>query len=165
MKSEISNRSITLRPAGPDDELFLYELYCSTRSEELAAWNWPEEQQEAFLQMQFRARQQHYRNQEADDRIILLGERPVGRITVIRTEPEIRLADVALLPADRNSGLGSALIRELQAETAATNRPLRLHVLVSSPAGRLYERLGFSAVSSDGMYRLMEWLPKNAAAT
>ena len=32
--------NVSLRPVEADDHPFLYELYCSTRQEELAAWGW-----------------------------------------------------------------------------------------------------------------------------
>ena len=40
---------------------FLYRVYASTRYEELAPAGWPPEQVEAFLRMQFRAQDTHYR--------------------------------------------------------------------------------------------------------
>ena len=39
---------INCRRARPDDESFLYELYASTRSEEMADWGWDTAQQEFF---------------------------------------------------------------------------------------------------------------------
>ena len=82
MNTEHRNLSFSLRPVQPDDEAFLYALYGSTRAEEMAAWNWSEAQQEAFLRLQFSAWQQQFRQQSAlsDDRIILIGEQPGGRI-------------------------------------------------------------------------------------
>ncbi|HZS06620.1 MAG TPA: GNAT family N-acetyltransferase [Blastocatellia bacterium] len=151
----------TLRPARPDDVPFLYELYCSTRAEEVAAWGWGTEQRETFLKMQFGAQQRGYRQfAGADHRLILLGGRPVGRILVSRSAQEIRLADIALLPENRNCGIGSLLIRELQAEAKETGKPLRLRVITFNRAARLYERLGFSLVASDGSHCQMEWLPE-----
>ena len=46
---------INCRRARPDVESFLYELYASTRSEEMAGWGWDTAQQEFFLNMQFTA--------------------------------------------------------------------------------------------------------------
>lgn len=167
MDTDHRHPSFSLRPTQPDDEAFLYELYCSTRAEEMAAWGWGEAQQEAFLRLQFSAWQQQFRHQSAqsDDRIILIDERPAGRIIVIRTEPEIRLADIALLPEHRHRGIGSALIAGLQHEAQAARKPLRLHVLASNEAVRLYERLGFVHCGGNEAYLLMEWLPKTDAAT
>ncbi|MGH9841960.1 MAG: GNAT family N-acetyltransferase [Blastocatellia bacterium] len=152
---------VTQRPAYSDDEAFLLELYSSTRAEEVAAWGWEKAQQEGFLKMQFLARQQAYQWQypEADHRIILLGERPIGQIIVARLETEIRLVDIALRPEHRGTGLGTALILELLDEALRTGRPVRLSVERANRARRLYERLGFACTGDDGMYFTMEWRP------
>lgn len=148
-------------PAGPADQEFLFQVYAGTRKAEVSAWGWNEAQQEAFLRMQFHARNQSYEWQypDADHRIILHNGRPAGRLLVNRTEQEIRLVDIGLLPEHRGAGLGSALIQELQAEAAEAARPLRLRVDKSNPALRLYERLGFVITGENEMAYAMEWLP------
>ena len=152
--------SASLRPASADDEPFLFELYAGTRAEELDAWGWNEAQREAFLRMQFRAQQQSYRMSYpgAEHGVIVLEGNPVGRVIVNRTEGELLIVDIALLPECRGSGIGTALIKDLLAEAAETDRRVRLHVLLTNAkARRLYERLGFSEVSDNGVFALMEW--------
>jgi len=152
----------TQRPVEPEDERFLYELYCSTRAEEIAQWGWGAEQRELFLQMQFRAQSQHFSRLAGSgvDRLILRSDCPIGRLLVWRGEHEIRLVDIALLPAYRNQGIGKTLLLKLQEEAAAAHLPLTLHVLEGSRAVHLYERLGFALVSQEGPYWLMSWVPK-----
>jgi ribosomal protein S18 acetylase RimI-like enzyme len=150
---------INARGAGPEDEGFLFELYASTRQEEMSGWGWGPEMRESFLKLQFRAQQQHYEMQMADidHRIILLDGRPVGRILVLRSEGEITLADIALLPEQRGAGIGASLIRELFDEGRKRGLPVRLHVLKSNRALRLYERMGFEVIGDTGMHFHMEW--------
>lgn len=89
--------SITLRAARTDDESFLYHLYAGARAEEMAAWGWDAARQEAFLSLQFRARQAHYGEYpNSDHQIILNDGQPIGRLFVSRLEDEIRLVDIAL---------------------------------------------------------------------
>jgi len=45
--------ALALRPAGPEDIAFLFRVYASTRTEELAPVPWSDEQKRAFLAMQF----------------------------------------------------------------------------------------------------------------
>jgi hypothetical protein len=72
---------VTLRPARPEDEPFLYDLYASTRAAELAALDWSSAQQEAFLSLQFRAQQAHYAEYpNADPQIIVEVDRAIGRL-------------------------------------------------------------------------------------
>jgi ribosomal protein S18 acetylase RimI-like enzyme len=148
---------LSLREATAADEEFLYEVYASTRVEELAGLGWDEQQKQAFIRMQFLARERTY--PRVDNRIIVLNDRAVGRILVERSEAEILLRDVALLTAYRNAGIGSRLVRDLIKEADAAGKPLRLHVLATSPAVRLYERLGFCRTGDDGTYLEMKWIP------
>src|SRR5215472_6852228 len=151
-----------LRPAVPDDEAFLYELYCSTRAHEIAAFGWDRAQQDAFLQLQFRGLQRHYQVQQldVDFRIILQDGRPIGQLIVMRSATEIRLADIALLPEYRGSGIGSRLIGDLFTEARGSGRPLTLHVEKTSRAVALYERLGFQRIDETGFHYKMEWQPE-----
>lgn len=136
----------TLRPVRAEDEPFLFDLYCSTRQAELAAWGWDPAQQAVFLRLQFQAHEQFYRTQgaAADQQIVLVAGEPVGRRIVLRGADEIRLADIALLPAWRNAGLGTTLIGQVLAEAAERGLPVRLRVALGNPAQRLYTRLGFA---------------------
>jgi len=153
---------VTLRPASPDDETFLYELYCSTRADEIAAFGWDRAQQDAFFRLQFRGLQRHYQVQQldVDSRIILQDGRPIGQLIVLRSDREIRLADIALLPEYRGSGIGSGLIGDLFVEARESRRPVTLHVEKSSRAVALYERLGFQRVDETGFHYKMEWQPE-----
>jgi ribosomal protein S18 acetylase RimI-like enzyme len=152
---------VTLRAVRPDDEAFLYQLYCSTRADEIAAFEWDPAQQEAFLQLQFRGQQRHYQVQqlEVDNRVIQHDEQPIGQLIVMRSDREIRLADISLLPEYRGAGIGTALISELFDEASESGRPVTLHVEKSSRAVGLYERLGFKRTSETGFHYKMEWLP------
>jgi GNAT superfamily N-acetyltransferase len=153
---------LSLRDATADDEEFLFEVYASTRMEELAGLGWDEQQKQAFIKMQFLARERTY--PRVDNRIIILNGRPAGRILVERNEKEILLRDIALLTAYRNGGVGSRLIQDLIAEAGVAEKPLRLHVLATSPAVRLYKRLGFSSTGGDGVYLEMMWIPSASNA-
>jgi ribosomal protein S18 acetylase RimI-like enzyme len=139
----------TLRPVGPDDEPFLRALFLAARPD-LAVLP------PALVDLQFRAQQASYARY-ADASIVQRDDAPVGRLIVHRAPDEIRLVDVALLPAHRGQGLGAALVGALQAEARASGRPLRLHVAADNPALRLYRRLGFAVVAEEPPYLRLEW--------
>src|SRR5918999_1398620 len=131
MKDEVKENSpsnaapsLALRPILPGDEQFLYEVYASTRADELAQVMWGEAQREAFLKMQLGARDRSYRMHytEIDDRIILSTGQRVGRFIVVRLEDELRLADIAVLPEHRRAGIGSVLIKDLMSEAGRFNK-------------------------------------------
>jgi ribosomal protein S18 acetylase RimI-like enzyme len=150
--------ALSNRPASPDDDEFLFQLYASTRAEEMAAWGWPPAQQETFLRMQFRARRQSYgaTYSGASHAILVSGDAPVGSAVVWRNPAEIRLVDIAFLPEHRNRGWGAQWISQLIREAAAAEIPLRLSVHRGNRAIRLYERLGFMPAGADPMYIEME---------
>lgn len=157
---------ISLRPAGPDDDEFLSKVYASTRAEEVAAWGWPQAQQDAFLKMQFNAQQQAYKWQfpEAQHSIILCDEARAGRLIVVRTDQEIRLTDIALLPEYRNAGAGTFFVKDLQAQAREAGLPARLRVAKTNLAARrLYERLDFAVTGESDTHFMMEWLPASRA--
>jgi ribosomal protein S18 acetylase RimI-like enzyme len=155
----ITPKAVTFRPVCPDDEAFLQEVYAGTRLDELAITPWDESQRRAFLRLQFAAQQQHYQSHfpEADHQLILVGERPIGRIYVARRPDEVRILDIALLPEERNSGIGSSLIKEIMAEASKAGKPVRIYVESFNPSLRLFERLGFARVQDIGTHNLMEW--------
>jgi ribosomal protein S18 acetylase RimI-like enzyme len=151
--------AITFRDIRPDDEDFLYEVYASTRRDELAPMGWTDAEREAFLRMQFTAQHRSYLAQfpAGDFQIILWHERPIGRLYLDRRSDEIRGIDIALLPAYRQAGIGTAIMQDLLDEVARDGMPFRLHVVKSNRARRLYERLGFTTLEDDGVYLFMEW--------
>jgi ribosomal protein S18 acetylase RimI-like enzyme len=149
--------NVTLQSIGPDDEPFLYRVYAGTRQEELAPVPWPEAQKETFLRMQFTAQHRYYQEHypDATFSIILSDGRAAGRLYVARRPEEIRIIDIALLPAYRNAGIGTSLLEDLISESEHARKPLSIHVERFNPALRLYERLGFEKVADKGVYFLM----------
>ncbi|MGA9768893.1 MAG: GNAT family N-acetyltransferase [Blastocatellia bacterium] len=151
--------SVTLRPARPDDEPFLYELYCSTRNDDLAAEELNSPQQQVLLRMQFIGQQHSYRAQYplADHDIILLDGQMIGRVMVERSDQEIRGVDIALLPDYRSAGFGGAIIQNLLDEARLAGKPFRIQVVRTNRARRLYDRLGFREIGDTATHYIMEW--------
>ena len=147
-----------LRPVGPPDESFLLGLYATTRTDELARSGWDVAQRDAFVRSQYQARRTHYALQfaGADHQVVLVDGHPVGVWMVWRALDQIRLVNIELLPAHRNRGLGSALIRRLIAEAKSLRLPVRLSVRDdNTKAMRLYRHLGFSSGPREAGYLSM----------
>jgi ribosomal protein S18 acetylase RimI-like enzyme len=149
-----------MRPARGEDEPFLYELYRSTRIDELSQTGLAPDQLEQLIKFQFTAQQHHYREAYADSEhlIVEVEDRPAGRLLVYSSGREVRLVDMALMPEWRGSGIGTELIGRLQEEASAAGKPLTLHVAKSNRALRLYERLGFKVVDDIGSHFFMQWI-------
>jgi ribosomal protein S18 acetylase RimI-like enzyme len=152
--------SICFRPAIESDLPFLRHLYGTTREDELRLVPWTPEQKSAFLDMQFIAQKTHYERHYPDCEflVIELEGRPIGRLYVDRGD-DIRITDIALLPDFRGRGIGRMLMEEILAEGRSTGKSVSIHVEHDNPARRLYDRLGFQHVDTNGVYHLMEWRP------
>ena len=152
-----------LRTVTVDDADFLYSVYASTRADEMARVDWTMEQKDAFLRMQFNAQSQFYTENYpgAEFQVITLNDQAIGRLYIHRREKEIRIMDIALLPEYRNSGIGSALLRDILEQGKNLNLPVTIHVEQFNPAMRLYKRMGFHPKEDKGVYLLMEWSPAN----
>lgn len=151
--------SITLRDVLPEDESFLFDVYASTRAQELAAVPWDDEQRTSFLRMQYAAQHSHYREQfpDASYGVILRDDLPVGRFYVLREQREIRILDLTVLPEYRNEGIGTSLLRSLLEEAAQRGKRVLIYVETFNPSLRLFERQGFKSVAEEGINFLMEW--------
>ncbi len=164
MVKENNQSAVTVRPVVREDEPFLYEVYCSSRAYEMALIPWDEAQKDVFLKQQFSAQTHHYLKHypDAQYQIILLDERPVGRLYVNRSEKEIRIIDVTLLAEYRGAGVGTPLIREIMNEGERTGRAVSIYVDKFSPAIKLFERLGFSITEDNGINVLFKWNPNGS---
>jgi ribosomal protein S18 acetylase RimI-like enzyme len=148
---------IELRPTEPDDRDFLLSVYGSTRAEELSLVRWTDADKAAFIASQFEAQDTYYRQMYPDAQFLVVrveGKR-VGRLYLARIEDEFRVIDIALLPAHRRRGIGSALMASIAGLADREGRSVTLHVEPWNPAKRLYERLGFATEGVRGIYEFM----------
>lgn len=154
-----SAAGLRFRPITGADLPFLARLYTSTRMEELAVTDWPDEQKAAFLQSQFHAQHAHYQTHYAGAEFLLIehSATSAGRLYLARWKSEHRIVDIALLPEHRGRGLGTALLTDLLDEAAAAAKAVTIHVEKFNPAQTLYRRLGFIAAGEQGAYDLMRW--------
>jgi ribosomal protein S18 acetylase RimI-like enzyme len=72
---------------------------------------------------------------------------------------QIRIVDIALLPAHRGAGRGGVLLHAILAEGRTSGLAVSIHVEANNPAMTLYRRLGFVHVDTNGVYQLMRWEP------
>lgn len=163
-EQKLETRSISLRPVQPEDEPFLLDVYASTRATEMALVAWNDEQRHAFISSQFAAQQDFYSQKYpgADHSIIQADGRAVGRLYLARLEDHLRIVDVTVLPKERNAGVGSYLLKELQDEASRNGKPLRIYVENFNPSLRLFERLGFQPREEQGVHLLFQWPPPPA---
>jgi RimJ/RimL family protein N-acetyltransferase len=107
--------SIQIRPATEADTQLLFQVYASTRTEELAPVPWTEEQKLQFIAFQFQSQDAHYREifPGATFSVIEVDGAAAGRLYVNRTAEKIHVIDIALLPWARGRGVGASILRQL----------------------------------------------------
>lgn len=151
---------LSLRAVTSSDQDFLLALVDSTR-EDMAVLD--RTLRGMLVRMQHDAQVTDYRRRfpRLEQNVVLADGAPAGRLYVARSGGEIRLVDISLLPAYRRQRIGASLLARLQDESRLSGLPLRLHVLQSSPAVKLYRRLGFQPRAVDGLYQAMEWTPQH----
>ena len=152
---------VSLRRATEPDYDFMRRLYHSTRAEEMEHFPFDDAQKAAFLDQQFAAQFAHYEQHypTCERNIIERDGEAVGRLWIDEWRDQIRIVDIALLPAARGGGIGTALLGEVLHRAAHSAKPVTIHVEANNRALRLYERIGFKPVGTNGVYKLMEWRP------
>ena len=139
---------------------WLRDLYAETRADELAAVPWPDAMRRAFLDQQFDLQHRHVLKDavETDFLAIERGGARIGRLYLRRDRDPRWIVDITLYGGVRGQGLGSALVRAIQADAASCGAGVGLHVAHHNPrARRLYERLGFVAEADTGTHARMRW--------
>lgn len=149
---------ISLRPATPADAPFLRALY--EASEPLFATlplTGPARAQLLDLQLRARDASETAHHPAADHAIVTRDGAPVGRLVVDRSGEALHVLDLALLPTERGHGLGSALLRAVQAEALTRGGPVTLWAALANPARALYARLGFVETAPAGAHVHLRW--------
>lgn len=139
----------TTRQATAEDKEFLYGLnraaYEDVVREQFGQWD------EAW-------QRQHFEEKWAPEifQVVERAGRRIGVLSVSRTNEEVRIIEIQLLPEFQGHGIGTALLqRELQFADAR-ELPVRLQVLRKNRARALYERLGFRVCGETDIRFLME---------
>jgi ribosomal protein S18 acetylase RimI-like enzyme len=154
--------TIAVRPALPQDEIFLYELYRAIRGPEFALAPITADQREHLIRIQFRGQMTSYAQTYPNScyHIVLLDSKPIGRLWVAQQDREFHLVDIAVHPGVQSKGIGTALIQRLQQDAAKAGLPIRSCVFrFNAGSLRFHQRLGFKIERSDEVYYYMEWKP------
>jgi GNAT superfamily N-acetyltransferase len=139
-------------------------LFAEDKMAEFAVMGVPPEQASLLVKMQYRGRAMSYAAAYPDAEEMLLcledGEKEiaVGRLLLVRSADHWRIVDIALLNAYRGQGFGRSVLEQVQRQCAEQGVALHLRVQHGNPAARLYEWMGFYAVSQDAIGAEMVWV-------
>lgn len=127
----------TLRPVSSADYQWLWELKRQTMQPYVEqTWGtWDDEAQERFFRQNFTP---------ASIQIMVVDGQDAGLLNLEREPSSIFLANIQILPAFQNRGLGSAVVAAVLESAHSLRLPVHLQVLkVNTRAKDLYKRLGF----------------------
>lgn len=150
--------SLKLLPVSHSDYSLLFEIYISSRADELKFVPWTNEQKNAFLEAQFQAQTNHYHSTYPDGSfdLIKLQDETAGRLFQAELDDEIRIIDITILPQFRNRGISTLLLSEVLESGTNKQKPVTIYLDKYSPAQNLFSRLDFIPVADDGVYCLWE---------
>ena len=153
----------SLRLITDSDRPFLKKVYYSTRETELDSIPWTQDEKDKFIEFQFNAQHNYFLSayKGVEFLIIVVNNSKMGRLYLWKTERQIRIVDIALLPEFRNKGIGTKILNDLIDESESTGTKLTIHVKHDNPALSFYERLGFNQNDDDGLIYYLERIPEN----
>ncbi|MDO9414089.1 MAG: GNAT family N-acetyltransferase [Pseudolabrys sp.] len=165
LPAALLSQGYRLRPETDADIPFLMQVYASTRAYELESVPWSDAQKQAFIAHQFNAQRHHYRTSipACVFQVIEHQGAGIGRLYLEPRETMIYIVDIALLPEHCGRGLGTAILRALQATAGGGGGGGGVNIMVEklNPALRFYQRLGFTDVADHDVYLEMEWMPRS----
>lgn len=151
--------TLRLRQERPADAEFCFTLFRSARPLEAQLAHLPPDLRATLMRGQFLAQAAGHQAQHpgATPWLLELDGAPVGRLLLDESGPAWHVVDLALLPAWRGQGVGTALLRHLRQQAQQAGAKLKLAVTAENLAAqRLYLRLGWRPAGGDGVYLFME---------
>ena len=140
-----------LLEASEHDLPWLFELHKAALGDYVAElWGWDDGWQ-----------RRHFQDTTdlLNSRIILVGGERAGRLTVEEGDDYLALSYLALFPRWQNRGVGTEVVTDVLQRARSKGKAVKLSVLRSNPALRLYERLGFVVTERDAYRVKMLWRP------
>ena len=129
-----------LRPAAKSDLAFCWPIYRDAMKPLADAFgDWNEAAQHRIVEQAVA---------DPGTSVLRADNADVGWIQVEEGRQVVLLKQLFLLPAARNRGLGTSFLTWMKERAERKRKDLTLDVLTNNPARRLYERLGFKAVTT-----------------
>lgn len=143
----------TLRPAMPEDRNFLYQLKKEVNLGYISAiWGWDEDYQQEEFDRDFQKREEFS--------VIVSDDADAGFLQLQRGADFLNVAEIHLLPAFRGQGLGTAVLRYIQALGDKEGLPVLIGYFRANQGARdLYLRLGFQPAGESDTHYLFLYYP------
>jgi ribosomal protein S18 acetylase RimI-like enzyme len=150
-----------LRPCEDDDDGFLYDVFCTTWENEVAALPNPNLARHV-LRIQHIAQERRFASRYPGHQrfVVLVDGEDAGRVYVHEGLSTLHVIDLTLLPEFRSEGVGTRLVGDLLAHATEREVPVTLRLpRRNKRAGELYTSHGFRLVRVDDLDSYLEWTP------
>lgn len=139
-----------VRPAADCEEAPLFEIHRAVFLPHIEQiWGWNEEWQKVNFARELAS---------SATSVIQINSLIVGYVQLRDEGNRIYLQNIALLPDFQSKGIGTRLVKELQAKAAVRGVRLELSVFrTNESARRFYERLGFERTCDSETHTEMSW--------
>ena len=155
-------RQSYLRPARASDDAFLYDVFCTTWADEVAAL--PNQNlAQHVLRIQHIAQERRFAQKYPGHQryVVVEDGEPAGRLYLHHDETTTHVVDVTLLPRYRSHGLGTRVFADLLAQCADQGRTISLRVSRRNRrAVELCNRLGLTLTAVDDLENHFQWAPR-----
>lgn len=146
-----NERPFVLRTASPADFELLWRLQCDAMKPNI-------ERQFGVFDEAFQRSLFESNTDPTLQEIVEVDGGPIG-CQWVRVQPAaLQLVRLQITPTWQGQGIGTDLVEQLQERARAARLPLRLQVFRTSPARRLYARLGFTTVERSDAHEVMVWV-------
>jgi ribosomal protein S18 acetylase RimI-like enzyme len=150
-----------MRPATDADDAFLFDVYCTTKHDQVAALPNPRLAAH-FLRIEYTAQNRRFtvRFPGYERWVVVVDGEPGGRLYLHRSPSLLQVVDITLLPEHRGQGLGRRLMGLVLDGASAHDQAVTLRVSRSNQrATGLYDAVGFRLVTEDDLDAYFEWSP------
>lgn len=150
-----------LRPCGPEDDAFLYDVFCTTWASEVAALPNPRLAPHVMRIRHIAQERQFASLHPGHQRFVVLhDDQPAGRLYVHERGSRMHVLDLTLLPCFRARGLGTRVTRDLFGEATERGKSVTLRLARRNVrACEFQSSLGFRLVGADDVDNFFEWTP------
>jgi ribosomal protein S18 acetylase RimI-like enzyme len=139
---------IGLRSTSSADSEFVYQTKKAALGKYIAeTWGWEEQYQRQYHTKDFHP---------SAIQIVTLEDKDVGWVVVTRSDDQIQISELYILPEYQRRRIGSHLVSKLLEEAREKHIPVKLGVLKVNPARHFYEKLGFGVVGETETHYQME---------
>ena len=154
-----------LRPVTPSDNAFLLNLFGATKKRELDYTTLNKAQRQAFVNSQYKARKVHYEEffADAEDAVIIVENRKIGRLCLCQTDEELRIIILELHPKYMKKELRQMMMNFIEQKGVDANIPVRVQVeKLSQWLDFMLER-GYQKTDSTDTHFHLELLPTSVS--